>query len=686
MGFCILLAGAVATKAIASPNEPGTRSYRVSDLLSIEAVGMGAFDATGRSLVWEQALPYAQLREYAVPNGPPFVSGGFELRFYGLGRRQGAVQTLVIGGAPTGLWVGAFSRTGHYLSIFGRISRQTRAGYYDFDRRRTHWFTSLPIGDFRAARQAMWLDERRIAFLALNEGVSDAHQRSSTAIQDRLYHEWRMATQGARPTATEVDSPAGLAPHDPDTRVVIADVTTGSETTLASGRFRHMALSPSGRVIALALWDLLGLPQAYILASLDGAGPQEIVLRGSARWEEVRGWEDHDQEPFRRADRGMSMDGPIAAHPGSGARLQITSRGGARDLELVQADGTTHILSRVNSSLSEVDRPRPQYIDYSVRIGGLNRSLRSVAILPNDYRAGRRYPVIVAIYPSVDYTDFQNNPEGPQYIGDRVSPLDLNLLAAQGYIVYFVSNPDDWANSGTTPLANLPALVDGALDALVEQGYADPARIGLFGFSQGGYCALWLATNSARFRAIVASNSWVDPFTQSFDQPGPESDLFPREGIDLSLAPTRWESRGPFLIGATPFEDYEAYVRASPMFRARQIRTPVMLIHSDFDQFAMDQFERFFSALLRLGKPARFIRYLGEAHGNRSPANIRHQWANMFAWYDRYLDVARDETGAISWEGNHVRGWAGRSPFRPDQYYGLERIFGPLPRPRSTQH
>lgn len=62
-----------------------------------------------------------------------------------------------------------------------------------------------------------------------------------------------------------------------------------------------------------------------------------------------------------------------------------------------------------------------------------------------------------------------------------------------------------------------------------------------------------------------------------------------------------------------------------------------MLMHGDRDFIAMSEAEQMFTALLRLNKDAKFIRYWGEGHVFSSPANIRDSWQRISEWFADYL-------------------------------------------------
>jgi dipeptidyl aminopeptidase/acylaminoacyl peptidase len=95
-------------------------------------------------------------------------------------------------------------------------------------------------------------------------------------------------------------------------------------------------------------------------------------------------------------------------------------------------------------------------------------------------------------------------------------------------------------------------------------------------------------------------------------------------------------------MGSPPYLDPDRYIRNSPLFHADQVRTPVLIIHGDLDAIAIQQAEEFFTALHRLGKHARFVRYWGEGHDIRSPANAVDMWTNIHAWLEEHLAPTGD--------------------------------------------
>ncbi len=90
-------------------------------------------------------------------------------------------------------------------------------------------------------------------------------------------------------------------------------------------------------------------------------------------------------------------------------------------------------------------------------------------------------------------------------------------------------------------------------------------------------------------------------------------------------------------MGVHPWEDFDAYIRNSPIRYIDKIQTPVLLIHEDADAFPIQQSEIVFTALYRLGKRARLVEYLGEGDTVEGKANLLDLWEHITAWFGAYL-------------------------------------------------
>ncbi|HYR09403.1 MAG TPA: prolyl oligopeptidase family serine peptidase, partial [Longimicrobium sp.] len=283
---------------------------------------------------------------------------------------------------------------------------------------------------------------------------------------------------------------------------------------------------------------------------------------------------------------------------------------------------------RLNRHFGEVAVARRTLVEYR---GGDGDPLTAQIVHPAGYVPGRRYPTVVWIYP---------NTEQPE-IADTLAFQPGNflwwqpeLLAARGYAVViptFSLSPADQPRDMYFEVAKdvLPAV-----EAAVQAGVADPERVGVFGESFGGWAVYALITQTDRFRAAVATL-------------GP-SNLLARYGVfdardrySNRLREYDWpgslEGEYFYNFHQPPWVDRARYERNSPVMYLERVHTPVLIAQGDMDSVPLTEGEQVFTHLYRMGRRARFVRYWGEAHDFGSPANIRHLWNEVGAWFDAHL-------------------------------------------------
>lgn len=282
-----------------------------------------------------------------------------------------------------------------------------------------------------------------------------------------------------------------------------------------------------------------------------------------------------------------------------------------------------------NKHLREIAQSEFKKIEYHSLDG---RELKAWVLLPIGYQAGKSYPLIAFVYAGQIFGD--NPPGGIHRTINNASSLNYHLLAAHGYAVLFPSIPLKPEGEASDPYLELTKGVLPALDKVIEQGIADPKRLGVMGQSYGGYATYGLITQTNRFQAAVSLAGLSDlvslygVFDARF-----RYDQFAHERLtSMSLAET-----GQVRMGNPPWEDFERYIRNSPLSYVNRIETPLMIVQGDLDFVAMQQGEQVFTALHRQNKRATFVRYWGEGHVLESPANIRDLWRRIYAWFDSFL-------------------------------------------------
>jgi dipeptidyl aminopeptidase/acylaminoacyl peptidase len=166
-----------------------------------------------------------------------------------------------------------------------------------------------------------------------------------------------------------------------------------------------------------------------------------------------------------------------------------------------------------------------------------------------------------------------------------------------------------------------------ALRAAIATGIVDSKRVGLQGHSWGGYQTSFLVTQTNAFAAAVAGaplTNMVSMYSLIYKNSG-----FTNQGIFES-------SQGRFFGGY--WDNWEAYYRNSPVFFARSVQTPLMILHNDKDG-AVDftQGVEYFNTLRRLGKPVWMLEYVGENHGLAKLANMKDYTLRMREFFDHHL-------------------------------------------------
>jgi dipeptidyl aminopeptidase/acylaminoacyl peptidase len=284
----------------------------------------------------------------------------------------------------------------------------------------------------------------------------------------------------------------------------------------------------------------------------------------------------------------------------------------------------------VNERLHEIADAKRILISY---VGADGDSLKGLVALPIGYTPGHRYPLVTWVYGGVIVTDTT------EVLLDKhtISALNISLLPAHGYALLIPSMPLRPSGQPSDPMIDMSKGVLSAVDEVVRMGIADPMRLAVMGHSYGGYSTYSLLTFTNRFRAAVSLAGPTDlpSLYGEFDAESRYTDF----GFESQHMPAMSES-GMLRMGDSPWGNLWRYLRNSPYYFADRVDTPIMIIQGDVDYVSMQQGEEFFSAMYRLGKRAKFVRYWGDSHViYRSPANVRDMWHRIFEWFDEQLGV-----------------------------------------------
>jgi dipeptidyl aminopeptidase/acylaminoacyl peptidase len=248
--------------------------------------------------------------------------------------------------------------------------------------------------------------------------------------------------------------------------------------------------------------------------------------------------------------------------------------------------------------------------------------IQGLLILPPGYREGERLPLVTWVHGGPAWLYVQ----GFYASGWRMQ----QALAGAGFAV-LLPNPRGsvgWgvafteANIGDFGGRDFADIMAG-VDHVVALGIADPQRLGIGGWSYGGFMSAWAITQTDRFRAAV-----------------------------VGAAITHWRSfHGEASIGAwdrvslraSPYEQGGIYDRRSPIHFVANVRTPALIIHGQDDSIVpVGQSYEFFRALKDHGVPAELVVYPREGHAIRERAHQLDRFRRYLQWFQRYLSPADD--------------------------------------------
>jgi dipeptidyl aminopeptidase/acylaminoacyl peptidase len=312
--------------------------------------------------------------------------------------------------------------------------------------------------------------------------------------------------------------------------------------------------------------------------------------------------------------------------------IAATLRRDAQGVETVRlrTPGSSRNLLTLNAGLASVSLARPQPIrHWGIDDQGRPVTLTSWLYLPPGLPPGGRAPLVVIPYPG------QILPDAVEGLGSPGHELYPNpqILAAAGYAVLKPSLPVDTARE---PMEGTAERILKVVDAVAASGAPiDTGRVALWGHSYGGYAVLAAATQSPRFKAIIAAAASPDLFT-AYGGSNLLARLTPEAGASTANA-MGWLETGQARMGAPPWRAPQRYVRNSPILQADKITAPVLLITSDFDGEPVGP-RAMFNVLYRQGKDAIILDYLGEAHQMVGTGNIRDLYARALSFLADQLD------------------------------------------------
>jgi dipeptidyl aminopeptidase/acylaminoacyl peptidase len=237
---------------------------------------------------------------------------------------------------------------------------------------------------------------------------------------------------------------------------------------------------------------------------------------------------------------------------------------------------------------------------------------------PPEFDPTKKYPLIVHIHGG-PYTQY-----GYGFFHE------MQVQAAHGYVLLLTnprgSNGYGWAFAnavrGTWGAVDSLDILAG-VDTLIGKGYIDERRLGVTGGSYGGFMTNWLiGHHPERFQAAVTDRSICNMVA------------------DFGSSDFGWVFADDE-VEVAPWDDLDRYVQRSPLTWVKNIRTPLLIVHSEQDlRCNIEQAEELFAALKYLGREVLFVRFEGQSHGLSRGGHPRLRLERLrhgLSWFEKHL-------------------------------------------------
>ena len=235
---------------------------------------------------------------------------------------------------------------------------------------------------------------------------------------------------------------------------------------------------------------------------------------------------------------------------------------------------------------------------------------------PNHLDPKRRYPMVVVVH---------GGPAAAAGSGWPGSLFNVYALSNKGYFVLMPNPRGSYGQGEAFTRANVKDFGYGDLrdilsgvDEVVKTLPVDNERIGIAGWSYGGFMTMWAITQTNRFRAAVSGaglSNW-----QSY---------YGENDIDQWMIP---------YFGASVYDDPAVYAKSSAINFVKNVKTPTLIVVGERDgEVPAPQSREFWHALKELGVATQFVVYAGEGHIFMKPEHRQDVQERMTGWFDKYL-------------------------------------------------
>jgi dipeptidyl aminopeptidase/acylaminoacyl peptidase len=440
--------------------------------------------------------------------------------------------------------------------------------------------------------------------------------------------------------------------------VSIVDVESGAVRTLAAtpAAESNPFFSPDGRTVAFEVAEApvrwAGASRIHLVPVEGGAGrPLALTFDerpGTIGWtgdgtrlvvSEARG--TVTRLSLLPADGGAPVDiTPVdmtvegAALSASGTRIGFTSQAPDRAPEAFVADvpglvaaakgqrpparkaaAWTPVQVSHVQDLPAIALGRTEVVTWAAPDG---KTIEGLLTYPVGYSAGSRVPTVVMVHGGPTGVFARSYTAGPSpypvagFATRGFAVLRCNVRGSGGYGREFrYANYKDWGGGDYKDIL-------AGVDALIARGVADPERLGIMGWSYGGYMTSWVITQTKRFKAasVGAGVTNLMSFTGTADIPSFIPDYF----------------------GGEYWDTFDAWRARSAMFNVKGVTTPTLIQHGEADRrVPVSQGYELYNALRRQGVTTKMVVYPRQPHGLQEPKLVLDAMTRNLEWFEQYV-------------------------------------------------
>ena len=239
---------------------------------------------------------------------------------------------------------------------------------------------------------------------------------------------------------------------------------------------------------------------------------------------------------------------------------------------------------------------------------------------PKEFSSKKKYPLVFIIHggpASFDAESLFSSNElvyypGVQFANQDILVLKVNYRGSIGRGQAFLELNKD--NLGIGDMWD----VESAIDYLDEQGFVDTDRIGIMGWSQGGYISAFVGINSKRFKAASVGAGISDWYTYHISN-------------DIPQFTTHY-------LSDSPYRNRELYEKTAPISNIKNAQTPILIQHGEVDKrVPLSNAKELYRGLKEMGIPVELFIYPGMGHPVNRPKENRAIMYQNFNWFNHYL-------------------------------------------------